>query len=150
MEIQRAAESSLEQINEVISRSKKHWNYPEEYLKHALPLLKVDRQYLSANPCFEIVLENRIVGFFALTEKGKEKHLDHLWIAPDKIGMGLGRLACEYARNLAKMYGWSELLTYPDPPSEGFYLKQGFEDTGKRIPSRVTGGPTFSIFSKKI
>lgn len=38
----------------------------------------------------------------------------------------------------------------PDPPSEGFYLRMGFEDSGKRVPSRVPGGPLFSVYRLRL
>jgi hypothetical protein len=108
----------------------------------------VNREYLVEHLCFEIHVDQKFVGFFAIIEKCGEKYLDHLWIAPDILRQGIGRLACRFINDLAQKQGWRELLTYPDPPAEGFYLRQGFHDTGIRLPSRYEDGPIFSVFKK--
>ena len=38
----------------------------------------------------------------------------------------------------------------PDPPAEGFYLRLGFVGTGERVPSRVPGGPLFSVYRLRL
>lgn len=148
MQILRTREDSLTTINQVISASKSHWRYSKPYLDDALPLLNIDSHYLAENLCFEIVDDQRIVGFVAVAEKDGEKYLDHLWVTPERIGHGIGRGACQYIFALAEKQGWRELLVLPEPSSESFYNKQGFRDTGMRIASRSFHGPTFSLFKK--
>lgn len=149
MEILRARSESLMNINLLIQNSKSFWNYPQSYLDKAIPLLMVDEPYLNENAAFELRVNEELVGFLAFVLTGDEVHLDHLWIEISKINMGIGKHALLFAEKYALENGWSELITYPDPPAEGFYLKNGFLDTGRRIPSRVEGGPTFSVFIKK-
>ena len=140
---------SVDKINILIRNSKSFWNYPKSYLDKAIPLLMVDASYLESNTAFEIRLEEDLVGFFSFAMKDQERHLDHLWIEPFRIKMGIGRQALLFTDKLAQELGWTELFTYPDPPAEIFYLKNGFVDTGRRIPSRIEEGPQFAIFSKK-
>jgi GNAT superfamily N-acetyltransferase len=111
-------------------------------------LLMIGSSYLADNTAFEIRMNEELVGFFAFAMKGSERHLDHLWIAPKHIKTGIGRQALQYTDKLAQEQGWTELLTYPDPPAEAFYLKNGYIDTGLRMPSRIEGGPQFSVFRK--
>lgn len=148
MEIKRAKDENLDTINRLIVDSRSVWNYPRAYFEGSLPFLHVRSDYLAEHLCFEIHVEQKLVGFFAITEKFGEKYLDHLWIAPDMLRQGVGRLACKFIDDLARKQGWREILTYPDPPAEGFYLRQGFHDTGIRLPSRYEGGPIFSVFKK--
>ena len=148
IEIYKARQESIEAINSVIQDSKSFWHYPKSYLEKALPLLMVDADYLNANISFEIRIKKELVGFFAFSLKGTERHLDHLWIQPSHIKMGIGREVMLFSDVLAKKFNWPEVFTYPDPPAETFYLKSGFVDTGSRIPSRIEGGPQFSIFKK--
>lgn len=75
---------------------------------------------------FVIVADQQVIGFFALTTKELETHLDHLWISPKWIGSGIGKAACSYIFDYCRELGIKEVVTYPDPPAEGFYLKQGF------------------------
>lgn len=148
MQIRRAREESLSIINHVVRASKSHWPYPKAYLDDALPLLHIDSSYLVENLCFEIVESELVIGFFAVAEKDGDKYLDHLWISPQRIGHGVGHMCCQYIFSLAKKQGWRELLVLPEPSSDSFYKKQGFQDTGMRVSSRSIHGPMFSLLKK--
>lgn len=148
MEIRRAQSDNLLQINELIASSRAHWNFPREYFQASLALLKIDLNYLSENLCFEIHEDGQLAGFFSITEKRGEKYLDHLWILPRLLHRGLGRAACQHIDAIAVQQGWRTLLTCPEPEAEGFYVRQGFRDTGIRVASRIEGGPVYSVFNK--
>lgn len=142
-----AKEESLDAINALIARSKAYWSWPTEYLEQALVLQRVDADYLRGHHSFEVLYrKNELVGFFAVASGHDRVVLDNLWVAPEMIGRGIGRRACEYVFQLARDHGWTELWVVPDPPAEGFYQRMGFIDTGEQIPSRVPGGPLFSAY----
>jgi GNAT superfamily N-acetyltransferase len=147
--VRRARDASVEDINRVIVASKSHWEYPRSYLDAALPLLTIDESYLAEHLCFEVVDEGaNIVCFFAVAEDAGAHLLDHLWVRPDLLGRGIGRLACEHVFALARRYRWPVLLVLADPPAHGFYRRMGFEETGMRVPSRVPDGPAFPLLKK--
>lgn len=135
-------------INELIEKSKRHWNYPEEYVKAAIEILRITDTYLKQNIC-RIVLDpnNQIVGFFAIeTHQDAILLLDHLWIDPRKIKCGIGRYCIEKIFEICRNLSFNKLRVLPDPPAEGFYERMGFIFSGKEIPSRVHGGPTFKEY----
>lgn len=143
-----ATSAGLAACNALIARSKAVWPWPAGYLEASLPLLAITPDYLARSMSFE-VRDPGLVGFCALANAGGRHDrllLDHLWINPDAIGRGLGRLACAHLCDVARAHDATELVVLPDPPSEGFYRRQGFEDTGERLASRVPGGPVFSRF----
>jgi len=147
--VRRPRAANLAEINRVIAASKSHWDYPATYLDAALPLLVIDQSYLAGHLCFEIVDEtSSVVCFFAVAADGDAQLLDHLWVRPDRLGQGIGRLACEHVFSLARRRGWKVLRVLPDPPACGFYRKLGFEDTKLRVSSRVPDGPSFSVLEK--
>jgi len=138
---------SLGSINALIARSKAYWTWPAGYLEQALVLHRVDAGYLRGHHSFEVLdRQNELVGFFAVAPSDNRVVLDNLWVAPERIGRGIGRRACEYVFQLARDHSWTELWVVPDPPAEGFYQRMGFVDTGERIPSRVPGGPLFCAY----
>lgn len=143
-----AREANLAQINALIARSKSHWNWPQAYLERALSLHLVTPDYLKRAASFEVWTSAppELVAFFSLDTSSTIPMLDNLWVEPSYIGKGIGRLACNYVVDLALRTGWSEVSVMPDPPSEGFYARLGFRDTGERVPSRVPGGPLFSVY----
>jgi GNAT superfamily N-acetyltransferase len=143
--IRRALAANLAEINRVIRASKSHWRQPQAYLQAALPLLAVDDAYLAANLCFEVVEGDAVVCFFAIADDDGGKSLDHLWVRPDRLACGIGRLACEHVVALARERRWRRLRVLPEPDAAGFYRRLGFEDTGRRVDSRVPGGPRFPV-----
>jgi len=146
-----AREESLPAINALIARSKAYWTWPAGYLEQALELHRIDADYLRGHHNFEVLdTRNELVGFFALAASDNNIVLDNLWVSPERIGHGIGRRACEYAFQFARDHGWTEVWVVPDPPAEGFYLRLGFVGTGERMPSRVPGGPLFSVYRLRL
>ena len=142
-----AEPARLPAINALIARSKAHWPWPEGYLERALPLLAITEAYLRENQGFEVLgPAGETLAFFAVEDAEDGVHLDHLWVDPPLIGQGVGRFAFQRLLRLAEDRGWREIDVLPDPPAEGFYSKLGFTDTGRRVRSRVEGGPEFSVF----
>ncbi len=143
----RAREQCLDAINGLIARSKAYWSWPKGYLEQALPFHRVSPAYVRSNPCFEVLdAHDKLIAFVSLVVSDARVILDNLWITPELIGNGIGRLACEHVFRFARGRGWTELWVLPDPPAEGFYVKTGFSDTGERVPSRVPGGPLFFTY----
>ncbi len=137
----------LAEANALIQASKAHWKQGEAYLGVALKLLQLDEAWIEGNLLFGLFEENELLGVIGI-DKGKEEwHLEHLWIRPDCIGQGLGEMAVAHIKHLAKCQGVSKVLMFPEPPSEGFYEKMGAVYTGKRVPSRIDGGPEFREMS---
>jgi GNAT superfamily N-acetyltransferase len=147
----RAREESLAAINELIARSKAYWNWPDGYLDRALPLNRIGLTYLQGNRCFEALdASHTLIAFVSIVVSDARVVLDNLWVAPELIGHGIGRRACEYVFRVARDEKWTELWVLPDPPAAGFYLKVGFSDTGERVPSRVPGGPIFAAYRMRL
>ena len=142
-----AREASLDDVNRMIARSKAHWDWPPEYLSRALPLHEITSSYLASNRCFEVVTKRGdLVAFLSVTEGDARVLIDNLWVAPEHIGRGIGRTAVHFIFRLARARAWQHLWVLPDPPAEDFYKRIGYSDTGQRVPSRVSGGPVFSVY----
>jgi GNAT superfamily N-acetyltransferase len=141
-----ASPARLAEINDVIARSKAYWPWSEQYLAEALPLLRISAEYLDENPCAVAMdSDGAVLAFGSLASVGERTYVDHLWVRPDLIGMGIGRRLCDWLLDCARNRDLDELWVLPDPPAEGFYLRHGFADTGERVPSRIAGGPVFSL-----
>jgi GNAT superfamily N-acetyltransferase len=141
-----ASSTQLAEINAVIARSKAYWPWPAHYLSAALPLLEVSGEYLDLNPsAVAMDADGSISAFGSLAVVGGRTYVDNLWVRPDRISQGVGRGLCDWLLGCARGRNLEELWVLPDPPAAGFYKKQGFVDTGERVPSRVPGGPVFSL-----
>ncbi|WP_413581235.1 GNAT family N-acetyltransferase [Bdellovibrio sp. HCB288] len=138
---------NMAEINSMIVESRSVWNYPAEYAEASLPLIIVDEAFLSNELCYEIH-NSGLVGFLSFVNDEGEIFLEHLWIKKSVIKQGIGAATSKFIDQQAAENRWSKIKVFPDPPAEGFYLKCGYQDTGKRIPSRIPTGPVFSIFEK--
>lgn len=146
-----ASSARLAEINDVIARSKAYWPWPEHYLSAALPLLRISAEYLNENPC-AVAMDSggAILAFGSLAPADERTYVDHLWVRPDRIGRGIGRCVCDRLLRCARDRHLEALWVLPDPPAEGFYRNRGFVDTGERVPSRIPGGPVFSLLRIKL
>jgi ribosomal protein S18 acetylase RimI-like enzyme len=146
-----ARENSLSEVNRLIARSKSYWPWPAGYLEKALPLQEITTTYLRGNRCFEVISNaGDLLAFVSVVETDARVVIDNLWVAPERIRRGIGRMACNHIIRLAQERGWPRLWVLPDPPAEGFYRALGFSDTGERVPSRVSGGPVFSVYCRPV
>ncbi len=141
-----AKAADLEACIRLIARSKAVWPWPPGYLDAALPLLRIDQAYLASNLALTILEDGRLAGFAAFILEPPQALLDHFWIEPDRIGLGIGRRALQQMIPPVSARGIRTLLVYPDPPAEPFYQKLGFVAVGDPVPSRIAGGPQFRPF----
>ncbi|MCP4206808.1 MAG: GNAT family N-acetyltransferase [Shimia sp.] len=74
----------------------------------------------------------QLLGFFAVQDKGDHLYLDHLYIAPDQQGGGIGSLILQWVlRDAAERNLPVRLMALKDSPSNAFYRQHGFEMTGQ-------------------
>ncbi len=120
--------------------AKRHWGYPENWLKHWEPDLTITPEYVAANHVFAAEDNGRLVGFYALLMFGEKGELDHMWVSPDHMGTGVGKALFVHAMRAAKGQNLSEVEILSDPNAEGFYQKMGAYRTGESV-SEVDGQP---------
>ena len=143
MGIELSTEQEVTRLNSIIERSKRYWDYSEAYLEAAIPLIQIDARWLQENRGYSIFEENELIGFLGVVQDKDFWTLDHLWISPSKIRTGIGRQAVDFMVKEAQKFHITKIFLLPDPPAEGFYLRQGARRTGKLVQSRVKDGPMF-------
>lgn len=144
MHIERSTDDQIPLINSIIERSKRYWNYSESYLEAAIPLIQIDINWLKRHLGYSIFDDNELVGFLGVEQGQGVWTLDHLWVSPNKIRCGLGKKAIDFIISEAQKFHVTKIYLLPDPPAEGFYLRQGAQQTGKVVQSRVKDGPLFN------
>lgn len=123
-------------LTRVAFSAKSHWGYPKEYFRIWQPELTVTPDYLTANSVFTYEDRGVIVAWYSLvelendTEHGPVKldaglWLDHMWVLPDHIGEGIGRLLFEHIVVQMTDLGYVRLRVLADPFARGFYEKMG-------------------------
>jgi ribosomal protein S18 acetylase RimI-like enzyme len=137
--IRHARSDEADLLTELNLRSKAYWGYDEAFMELVRDDMQVttdailnDHVYVLENN------ENRIVGFYELKVVGNHLHLESLFIDPETMGSGYGRILFNHAANLAVELGYTEFTLEADPNAETFYLKMGAQRVGER-ESRVKG-----------
>ncbi len=124
----------------LVLRSKAHWGYGEEFLglcREELALRPEELQTLRAH------LAEREggppLGVFTIRGAPPEGTLEHLYVDPSAIGLGVGRTLLRAAREIARSSGFGALLIRSDPNAEAFYLREGAVPAGS-VPSGSVPG----------
>lgn len=74
---------------------------------------------------FVLEADDRVIGFYALWGAGDEVLLTDLFVDPERIGHGCGRLLWEHAVATARHFGFAAMTLHSDPHAEDFYRAMG-------------------------
>lgn len=127
-----AAIQDIEALNKISIASKRHWNYPEEWMEKWKDDLALTQHDFSEQRIFKITEEpDSIFGFCAIKEHEHEYEIIHLWIKPAYIGKGYGKyLLNETIKQVAVKE--KPIIVEADPNAEQFYSNQGFTTFSKK------------------
>jgi len=127
LEIRQARVDEAPLLTELTVRSKCYWGYDASFLADA----RKELEFLpnKFEPDFHVyVLQEcgQIMGFCSLIPRNHEAiELHDLFIEPEHIGKGYGKLLWEYSVKLARELGFARLFLTADPNAEPFYERQG-------------------------
>ena len=87
--------------------------------------LTITPEFIAANETFAAVINGRMIAFHALLETAETLRLEHLWVLPELIGQGFGRILFRHATARAAARGVRSLTIEADPNAEPFYRHMG-------------------------
>ena len=137
-EIVRAKAEDAKILTAIAHAAKRHWGYAESWIAAWREILTMRPQFIAANIAYCALEEDRIVGFYVLTQEEDGIHLDHLWILPSAMGRGIGRALFEHAAAEARTLGSDLIKIEADPNAEAFYKRMGAIRIGTSV-SQVAG-----------
>jgi GNAT superfamily N-acetyltransferase len=130
--------------------AKRHWGYPEAWIQHWRAALTVAPEYVANNACFVAASDGEKIGFAAVRHEGTDAWIDHLWVMPQAMGQGIGRLLFRRCEEEARRNGATRLVVEADPHAEGFYVRLGARTVG-RLASPMDGAERFlPVMAKKL
>jgi N-acetylglutamate synthase-like GNAT family acetyltransferase len=139
MEIRKARIEERDQINAMIMRSKAHWGYDEAFMDACREELSLSVERLLSDNLRVLAKENAVVGTVELVMDGQEAHLYKLFVDPDVIGSGAGRILYEWALARAKSLSATAILIDADPDASEFYEYMGAKIIGKTPSGSIPG-----------
>ncbi|WP_420433964.1 GNAT family N-acetyltransferase [Hyphobacterium sp.] len=127
LRIRDAGAAECDALSALCLRSKAHWGYDAAFVKACAPYLRVTPDRATAG-CSFVALDHldRILGV-AQIAPGETLHgsLDLLFIEPEAIGTGAGRVLFQEAAHRLREAGDSVMTILSDPDARGFYEKMG-------------------------
>jgi GNAT superfamily N-acetyltransferase len=137
--IRPARAEEAETLTDLALRSKAFWGYDAAFLARCRAVMTIKACGIEAQPHYVADLAGRIAGFYGFEPEAAGVGLDYLFVAPDRVGRGIGRALWQHAVATARALGYPALIVVSDPNAEGFYLKMGCHRIGTR-PSELEPG----------
>lgn len=125
-------------MTQIALDAKRYWGYPELWIQHWQEDLTISSDFITNNLVYVAERENAIVGFYALVVGGQQAKLEHMWVAPEYIGTGVGKELFIHAMQTAAGDDVSEVEISSDPNAEGFYTRMGARRIGE-VSSEIDG-----------
>ena len=126
-------------LSELAVRSKAHWGYDAAFIDACREDLTITGDDIGRGSVFVLDADECPIGFYTLHGSGDEAILGDLFVEPDLIGRGHGRLLWAHARETARRMGYTAMIVHSDPHAGGFYLAMGAARLGG-VPSTVSPG----------
>ena len=125
LEIKPAKPEDAAALTTIAFAAKRHWGYPERWMEHWRSVLTISPGFIGSHETYIAVINDQIVGFYALGRPETALDLLHLWVSPDWMGQGAGRFLFLHALERTEILCFSELKIESDPNAEAFYLRLG-------------------------
>lgn len=139
MEIRKARIEERDQINAMIMRSKAHWGYDDAFMQACREELSLSPERLLSDDLRVLANDNAVVGTVELVMDGRQAHLYKLFVDPDVIGTGAGRILYEWALARAKLLNATAMMIDADPDASKFYEYMGAKIIGKTPSGSIPG-----------
>jgi GNAT superfamily N-acetyltransferase len=95
--------------------------------------LTISPEFVSQREVYAAFVEGEPVGFYALVGEGPKIELEHLWVLPERTGLGLGHALFDHALGRAAALDAEVLGIEADPNAEGFYQRMGARRVGEIV-----------------
>src|SRR6185295_4784670 len=136
--IRKASTDNSETLTQIALDAKRHWGYPEHWIKHWESDLTVSPDFIDKHHVYVAEDEGEIRGFYALCLNGDKAELEHMWVRPTYIGTGIGKELFLDAMERASKMNVSEVELSADPNAAGFYERLGAKKIGD-VESEIEG-----------
>ena len=140
MKIRSARIEEAAALTRIAIDAKRYWGYPEHWIQHWQADLTISPEFIDSNEVYVAEDEDELRGFYALIVRDNKAELEHMWVAPQHIGKGVGKELFINAMERASSLKVSAVEISSDPNAEGFYERLGAEKIGETV-SEIDGEP---------
>ncbi len=130
IQFRRAVPEESQLLTDIALKSKAYWGYSEAFMKECEILLHIPSDRISNDLVFIIVVDGRVVGFYALLQDKIEAQLEDFFLDPSYIGEGLGKRMWYHMVSVARSHLIEKIVWDSDPYAAPFYERMGAEKIG--------------------
>ncbi|MCJ7690215.1 MAG: GNAT family N-acetyltransferase [Clostridiaceae bacterium] len=105
--------------------SESFWEYDSDHIEKFKSVYKVTEEFISNNSTFVIEKEENIVGFYGFIIKNNEPSLEYLYIKPQYINKGYGKLLWNHMVAKCKKNNIRKFSLVTSLQAKEFYTKMG-------------------------
>lgn len=125
-----ARPEEADRLSEIARLSKAHWGYSAEQIdRWRLAFLTVTRDYIAAHSVWVAADKaDGAIAFAALERAASGDVLEHLWVLPEFIGMGIGSCLFQQVASHSPAFTFTS-----DPHADNFYRRMGARKIGEVV-----------------
>src|SRR5829696_799885 len=123
--IRPASPDEASALTKIAHDAKRHWGYPEHWIKHWESDLTISSDFIRDNHVYVAEEDGEIQGFYALSVIGDRAEIEHMWVTPARIGTGVGKDLFLDAMERAAALNVGAVELTADPNAAGFYKHMG-------------------------
>lgn len=121
-----ARRGEADSLTALCLRSKAHWGYDADFMRLCVPALTVSEASIAEGRVLVAAdASGRTVGTVTVGRDGDDAELALMFVDPDVIGGGAGRLLFEAAAALARRLGYGRMTILADVHAAPFYARMG-------------------------
>lgn len=129
----------LAELSDLCLRSKAVWGYDAAFMEACRRELTLSDDDLRSTALVAADVDGRLVGVAQVDVTDAGGDLLKLFVAPEVIGSGIGRMLFDWCRDTARRMGAPVLVIESDPGAVPFYQRMGARDAGT-VPSGSIAG----------
>ena len=118
-------------LTDITKKSKAYWGYTDAQIEIWSDMLTITKTYIETKSVYKLVADGQIAGYYSyFSEDEFTIKLDNLFVLPQYIGKGFGRLLMTDFLLRIKSTGIKKVTLDSEPNAEMFYAKFGFVKVG--------------------
>ena len=131
-EITKSTIEDSEILTEITKKSKAYWGYSDDQMERWSELLTITKNYIETNHVYQLLDNDLTIGYYSYVYLNKkEVKLDNLFVLPNHIGIGFGKLLMNDFLNRIKNTEIEKVILDSEPNAEKFYEHFGFQKIGQ-------------------
>ena len=140
MLILRSAHSGeVEELTELCLRSKAVWGYDDAFMEACRTELTITVESLTRSRIQVAAAEGCVVGVAQISMSGASAQLEKLFVEPERLSHGIGRILFDWCVSTARAEGATILVIDADPGAVEFYRRMGAMDDGSVASGSIPG-----------